>query len=793
MADNVKTLQTRIALKYDTYANWTDETKENQGANLVLLKGELGFCEIPSGNANAQTAPTVLFKVGDGETPFKTLKWASALAADVYSWAKASDVVLEGKSIKFVGVKDAEGNDKKITLEYLTEAEVNAKVKVVSDKVDGLTTRVADLEAKFDGETSVDAQISGLDTRLGTAEQAITDLGTDKLDKSDYDAYIVGKSMSDDDLKAYADQAEADAIAAAEKASEAKVATERTRIGALEGRADDIEDRLEAIEGDEGAIAEALAAAKTYAENQASTAQMAAQGYADGVAATAKSEAIAAAKQETESQIATLTSAVTTKDAELEGKITDNTTAINNEKTAREEADLAINNKLVGIGGTDEPATVVVAIEAAKTAAATTAQEKVDALANGQVNTNKEAITALTETVSTEIARVEGLVTAEKERAEDIEEDFEGRIAAMEAFFEGAAKDEGEGESLKNALDTLKEIQDYITSDGQAGKDLLDAVDANADAIADLEAEFTDGRVAKAEGNITSLTTRMGAAEEAIGTKLATEDFNTWKEGHVGEAADHAKTATEITTEITTAVSDEASARATAIESAVKTINGTIAGVKSTAEDAQTRVAAVEGRADTIESKVSTLEGSMATAQGDITTLSNNKLDKSVYDVYIADKAMSDANLKKYAEDEADAAQSAAKDYTDAEVAKLITKDAELAGDIADNTQAIADEKTAREGAVSAINTKIGTVADGKDVVTMISDAQEAAESNAATTAQGKVDALANGQVKTNTDAIDGLKTRVGNIESDYLRVADLFIIDCGSSTEVIHEKPSND
>ena len=73
MAD-IKTLQTRIALKYDTYANWTNEDVEGQGANLVLLRGEIGLCEIPSGNANAQTAPTVLFKVGDGTTPFKSLK-----------------------------------------------------------------------------------------------------------------------------------------------------------------------------------------------------------------------------------------------------------------------------------------------------------------------------------------------------------------------------------------------------------------------------------------------------------------------------------------------------------------------------------------------------------------------------------------------------------------------------------------------------------------------------------------------------------------------------------------------
>lgn len=86
-----KTITTRIQLKYDTYTNWASEAAEGKGALLVLKKGEIGLCEIPSGNAQATTAPTILFKVGDGKTAFKSLKWASALAADVYAWAKKAN------------------------------------------------------------------------------------------------------------------------------------------------------------------------------------------------------------------------------------------------------------------------------------------------------------------------------------------------------------------------------------------------------------------------------------------------------------------------------------------------------------------------------------------------------------------------------------------------------------------------------------------------------------------------------------------------------------------------------
>ena len=86
-----KILNTRIQLKYDTYQNWTDDEIMHKGANLVLKKGEVGFCEVPTGSSAATNAPTVLFKVGDGEHTFGQLKWASALAADVYEWAKKTE------------------------------------------------------------------------------------------------------------------------------------------------------------------------------------------------------------------------------------------------------------------------------------------------------------------------------------------------------------------------------------------------------------------------------------------------------------------------------------------------------------------------------------------------------------------------------------------------------------------------------------------------------------------------------------------------------------------------------
>lgn len=77
------TFNTRIQLKYDTYTNWNTN-------NPTLLKGELAIVEVPVETGVSQIEPTYLLKVGDGVSDFKTLKWISGTAADVYAWAKAA-------------------------------------------------------------------------------------------------------------------------------------------------------------------------------------------------------------------------------------------------------------------------------------------------------------------------------------------------------------------------------------------------------------------------------------------------------------------------------------------------------------------------------------------------------------------------------------------------------------------------------------------------------------------------------------------------------------------------------
>ena len=86
-----KLIKTRLKLKYDTFANW-----EKIKTTFVPLKGEVCLIEVPNNVDPIHNAPSIVFKVGDGTTAFGDLQYGSALAADVYSWAKASGITISG-------------------------------------------------------------------------------------------------------------------------------------------------------------------------------------------------------------------------------------------------------------------------------------------------------------------------------------------------------------------------------------------------------------------------------------------------------------------------------------------------------------------------------------------------------------------------------------------------------------------------------------------------------------------------------------------------------------------------
>ena len=177
MATVVKNLNTRIALKYDSYQNW-------QTHNPILLKGEIAIAELPVNgnkdgvgvpNANGSTpaiqnAPNILIKVGDGTNHYNDLKFVSALAADVYSWAKAAT-----KPTYSAG--EITGLDNYIS-ETIQDTNTQYRIVAVGDPAYSYKLQKKDIsDADYTDVAGSLISLTDVDSRLDTLEAAIGENG----------------------------------------------------------------------------------------------------------------------------------------------------------------------------------------------------------------------------------------------------------------------------------------------------------------------------------------------------------------------------------------------------------------------------------------------------------------------------------------------------------------------------------------------------------------------------------------------------------------------------------------
>lgn len=138
-----KTLKTRIKNRYDSLTNWSK-------SGIELLPGEIALVsvttqQVDESTGNVVNVPAVLLKVGEsdgngGTKAFSELPWLSALAADVYGWAKnehAKDIsvaVTTGSGASAKTETKTLGTWLKTTLE--ADATNAAAISDVSGKVD---------------------------------------------------------------------------------------------------------------------------------------------------------------------------------------------------------------------------------------------------------------------------------------------------------------------------------------------------------------------------------------------------------------------------------------------------------------------------------------------------------------------------------------------------------------------------------------------------------------------------------------------------------------------------------
>lgn len=399
---------------------------------------------------------------------------------------------------------------------------------------------------------------------------------------------------------------------------------------------------------------------------------------------------------------------------ELEGKIS---TA----QSAAEGAQGAVD-ALSGTHATDKAALeAAIALKADQTAL-----NAVSDVANAAVK--QSDYDAKVEALEAEDSRIVGLVEAEATKAREEEGKLDARLVEVEAFFKLA-----EGESLDTALDTLVEIQGYITGEGAAADQMVLDIAANKKAIEDHVATDHD----------------FASADAALKSEL---------EGKINLKAD-ASVVEGIDGRLGTA-----EGKITTVEGKVSTLEGQmteVQGAVATKAEAQAladAVSALEGADSALSGRLDDVEAILGDGEGSVSE-------------QIADaKEEVLAAAAEDAQDKADAAEEAAKGHADSLNSAMNTRVEAL--EAIDHEHAnkaeldlIASGDKAKWDAAEAKAHEHANKAELDLIVSGDKAKWDAAEGNAKTYADGLNSAM--------TTKVDGIDARVTQNTTDIATKAD--------------------
>lgn len=206
-----KVLNTRIQLKYDSYSNWTS-------ANPVLKIGEVAFATVETSdkanttnnqkNNEFQNLPNVVMKVGNGTDHYNDLKFVSALAADVYGWAKAaskpeytaSEIKLLKEFVDQVIGQHGEIQDTDTRYTVIRDDAKPYTFKLMATDPQKSDSTYDNLVATIDF-TEIDTRLNSLEALVGSesVNKQITDAinALDKPDSAEAGKFVTAVSQTD--------------------------------------------------------------------------------------------------------------------------------------------------------------------------------------------------------------------------------------------------------------------------------------------------------------------------------------------------------------------------------------------------------------------------------------------------------------------------------------------------------------------------------------------------------------------------------------------------------------------
>lgn len=323
------------------------------------------------------------------------------------------------------------------------------------------------------------------------------------------------------------------------------------------------------------------------------------------------------------------------------------------------------------------------------------ALDEVSGVANAAAT--KVALEAEIERAEGEEARIEGLITAEVERATEVEADFKSRIEAMEVFWDTTEDKDG-------VVNKLKEIQDYIASDETGAAEMLGSINKNKEDIAAMDEAYkaADDTL---QGNIDTLS-------GVVDTKAAQSDLEEL-EGRMDDA--------EGAIEAVEGRLDVVEPKVETLEGKMEAVEGAVA-TKAEAQALADAVATLEGVDAGLAERIGVIEGQLGES-GDVAT------DIATAKQEAIDAAAADATTK------ANKALEDAKKYADEEDAKIESRVDAL--ESASATHALNSDLTALAGRVTTAEGEIDTLQSEMDAVEELAANNKAAhEANAAAIAK---------------------------------------------------------